>query len=746
MKKRLFLFAALSVLFACQVEDDFGPYEPTNPRPGDESVAIPSVRLSFSSVDPSTAPSPTSVDPSTKTAWDGTTVVWSVGDRMGLGYTYAGGTWDDGFYESDPLTTSSNKTNFDVTITGGHPGPFNFYTIFPISSVSDYAGGIAIVNIPGTQTPGASTFDPASDIMTGTGTHSFVSFPDTQIPIDWTRLVAHGDITLKNLSITSGETIEKVVFTAQEGAELTGEFLVDMTDGSATANNASNTVTALADNLVYSANTLRVWVGMMPATITELTVEVVTNHAKYTRSISSLSLDFAVNARNTLGVNMSSAVRTPKVYTLVTSAPADWSGEYIIVNGTNVLTGKSGSGNYGAYTSVTVTENKVTLAEAGAYNIVIAPSANGYTLKQGDYYLGLTSDNNNLFFSTDPSTNTYEWTLSYSAGASHVFSVSYPEREIEWNSSSPRFACYKSNLQSISLYRLEFPSAGGSGGGGGGDPVSPTRWLELPVYSLSSMSGTTTSSLGDLYDNTVYSTMGGNTVRNYSYLYDPEMYASYWVAYPLCADHLGSGRDESWAFDPNVPSSKQTKLTNGAYGVSVASANYASQYYARGHQIPNADRNGVDEMMAETYYMTNLTPQLQNGFNGGIWSSLEGAVRGLTSSCDTVYVVTGAAFRKKGGSETVNTIVNTRDSKTVAVPNYYWKVLLKVKRSGDGITDASAVGFWLEHREYISDSYTNYAVSVDQIETWTGFDFFPEIGDYQTAAESNTSWSTFQAF
>ena len=67
--------------------------------------------------------------------------------------------------------------------------------------------------------------------------------------------------------------------------------------------------------------------------------------------------------------------------------------------------------------------------------------------------------------------------------------------------------------------------------------------------------------------------------------------------------------------------------------------------------------------------------------------------------------------------------------------------------SGRTITGASAIGFWFEHKEYVSDSYTNYAVSVDQIEQWTGFDFFVNVPDsYETTAETNNSWSVFQSF
>ena len=279
--------------------------------------------------------------------------------------------------------------------------------------------------------------------------------------------------------------------------------------------------------------------------------------------------------------------------------------------------------------------------------------------------------------------------------------------------------------------------------------VTKYNWLEMPSYTTSAMSGTTTSSLSDLYKVTHSAMMGGKTQRNYTMLYDPEMFASYWVAYPLCSAHLTTGRTESWAYDPAVPEGKQAKAKNG-YGVSLSTTNYASNSWARGHQIPNADRNNVAEMQAQTYYYTNLTPQIQNGFNGGIWANLEGAVRSLCDNCDTVYVVTGAAFRKKGGSEAINTITDKKnDGDVLPVPNYYWKVLLKVEWSGGLINNASAIGFWLPHADLKDESYSDskYVVSVDQIETWTGFDFFVNLPtSLQSTAEANTNWSAFNSF
>ena len=262
-------------------------------------------------------------------------------------------------------------------------------------------------------------------------------------------------------------------------------------------------------------------------------------------------------------------------------------------------------------------------------------------------------------------------------------------------------------------------------------------WMELPAPSLMDKS---------LHVVTHTAQMQGRLQRNYTILYDEDLYAALWVAYPLCADHTSSGREETWGYAPHVPKLSQTNVNKG-YGATEPTANYPNNFYARGHQIPNADRSGVPDMMAQTYYSTNMTPQIQNGFNGSIWAKLEEAVRMEIPQGDTLYVVTGAVFEKYGTDEKVKTIVNKNDSKTLPVPNYYWKALMKVKRAEGKVTDASTIGFWLPHGDLKGHSYADYAVSVDQIEEWTGFNLFPSIPDVlEPSAESQISWISFQSF
>lgn len=263
-----------------------------------------------------------------------------------------------------------------------------------------------------------------------------------------------------------------------------------------------------------------------------------------------------------------------------------------------------------------------------------------------------------------------------------------------------------------------------------------TAWFELPAKIEGESSSMLTRSF---YDD--------SSKRNYTMYYDKSTYTAYWVAYPLTADDLGSGRpNDPWQATPGISTTDQINVWDGSYGVNVG-----SNFYSRGHQISNADRNRdpYGTACTQTFYATNSTPQLQNGFNGGIWNSLEGGVRSLTGSADTVYVVTGAILQTVAGNEPVTYIRPAHDSKQCPVPNYYYKVLLKVKRNAatGEITSASTVGVWLPHKEYSGNSYQSYTKSVAEIERLTGYNFFANLPEQiQAAAEQNTSWSAFSSF
>ena len=256
-------------------------------------------------------------------------------------------------------------------------------------------------------------------------------------------------------------------------------------------------------------------------------------------------------------------------------------------------------------------------------------------------------------------------------------------------------------------------------------------WLELPESP---------GALNGKYLVTMRGELNGKDVRNYSILYDPSRYASLWTAYVYCSGYHGSGTGDGWTVNPQIPASKQSS-------VKYAYPSLDGVTYDRGHQIPNADRNADNSLQKQTYYWTNSTPQ-HASFNQGIWNNLENQVRSLVSASDSVYVITGPVYQTVGGSETVRTITNSsNDGKVVPIPNYYYKVLLKVRRSGGTVTAASAIGFWFTHEAHSGENWQNYAVTVDEIEQKTGFNFFANLPPaVEAAAEQNKNWNTFRNF
>lgn len=254
--------------------------------------------------------------------------------------------------------------------------------------------------------------------------------------------------------------------------------------------------------------------------------------------------------------------------------------------------------------------------------------------------------------------------------------------------------------------------------------VQPSEsWLELPAITNT-----------EAYPNAKEVKISSGGERNYTHYYDSDTFTSLWVAYPLESRHMGSlSRPSSWSYNPEISTSEQVDLRSSSYNDS----------YSRGHLIPNGSRNGIAEMQKHTFYVTNSVPQIQDRFNGSIWNSLENALQAAAAT-ETLYIVTGVAFSKVGETKSVTYTTAKDDTKSIPVPNYFYKVVLKATTNSSGVvTSATTVGFWFEHRDYnTGDSYANYAVSVDQVEEWTGFDFFANLPDsVEAAAETNASWS-----
>ncbi len=266
----------------------------------------------------------------------------------------------------------------------------------------------------------------------------------------------------------------------------------------------------------------------------------------------------------------------------------------------------------------------------------------------------------------------------------------------------------------------------------GGNLSPKTGWMELPAIPEGM----------DAFTHSM--TVGSVSTRNYSFLWDYDNLVAPWVAYPLCKWNIGNNikRTNAWGLDPLLPEGKQPVLYRG-----FSKGN--NGWYARGHQIPSADRLTSYESNSMTFYGTNMTPQIQDGFNGDIWATLEGKVRSWANSSDTLYVVTGCVIDYPEGQTVKYALDNY--GKKVSVPTAYYKVVLRyMKNSTVGYSGYSACAVWLDHKVYSTKNIdSKYSMSVKDLEKKVGMDFFvnlPAVVGEEMAAKiesenpSKVSW------
>jgi endonuclease G, mitochondrial len=173
-----------------------------------------------------------------------------------------------------------------------------------------------------------------------------------------------------------------------------------------------------------------------------------------------------------------------------------------------------------------------------------------------------------------------------------------------------------------------------------------------------------------------------------------------WVAYELTRDRLNN----NWADRPNSFRPDQAVSTESA-----TPRDYSGSGYDKGHLCPAADMAFDSTAIDETFFMSNMSPQLR-GFNAGIWRELEELVRDWARKFKRVYIVTGPI------------LTNPKEQigfSKVSVPIAYYKVLYAPEQH-------KAIGFMLPNQ--VSDKpVMDYSCSIDKVEKTTGIDFFPTL-------------------
>ena len=184
--------------------------------------------------------------------------------------------------------------------------------------------------------------------------------------------------------------------------------------------------------------------------------------------------------------------------------------------------------------------------------------------------------------------------------------------------------------------------------------------------------------------------------------YQEEYELASWVLHRLVKEAAfgKAGRSNEFLTDPLVESG------------SAVTQDYSRSGYDRGHLCPAGDFKHDKELEDETFYMSNMSPQMPD-FNRGIWSDLENKVRSWAKKRGELIIVTGPILKK--GLPTIGRM------NKIAVPEKFYKIIYDPAKE-------EAIAFLFPNEGSV-ELVKSFTVSIDELEAMTGIDFFAKLPD-----------------
>ncbi|AGO11909.1 AaceriADR144Cp [[Ashbya] aceris (nom. inval.)] len=196
--------------------------------------------------------------------------------------------------------------------------------------------------------------------------------------------------------------------------------------------------------------------------------------------------------------------------------------------------------------------------------------------------------------------------------------------------------------------------------------------------------------------------------------YDRRMRNPYWVVEHVTAQSLaaknGSRKNSIFKEDEEIPETFRARLRD-----------YFRSGYDRGHLAPAADSKFTQKAMDETFYLTNMCPQVGDGFNRDYWARLEDYCRRLTYKYGSLRIVTGPLYLPKkdpidGKFKVTYEVIGNPPS--VAVPTHFFKLVLA---ESDKLY---ATAFVLPNEPIPEDTkLASFEVPINALERSTGLQF-----------------------
>lgn len=207
--------------------------------------------------------------------------------------------------------------------------------------------------------------------------------------------------------------------------------------------------------------------------------------------------------------------------------------------------------------------------------------------------------------------------------------------------------------------------------------------------------------------------MGDSVLKRkvYTIGYDSQHRQPRWVYQQLTIQsHSSHALRESCEFqeDSDVPNHLQSKKTD-----------YKGSSFDRGHLCPAADATKDLQSMEETFYLSNISPQLPQ-FNRGYWKKLEQYTRSLVNRYGTLHVYTGPLYvshQEPDGKKYIT--YQVIGDNEVAVPTHYFKIIF-YQYENQSLVKA----YMIPHQTISLDTpFSKFEVPIEHIEKKAGIIF-----------------------
>lgn len=158
---------------------------------------------------------------------------------------------------------------------------------------------------------------------------------------------------------------------------------------------------------------------------------------------------------------------------------------------------------------------------------------------------------------------------------------------------------------------------------------------------------------------------------------------------------------------------------------------YTGSGYDRGHMCPAADQKWSQQAMEDCFVMANICPQI-HALNAGAWATLENKERQWAARDSAVMIVCGPIYDVQDTQRIGNA--------GVRVPGAFFKVLM-----APYLPEPRGIAFVYPNMT-APGNMENYAMSIDELEKLTGYDFFPALpDDVETKVESTFSFKEWNS-